>query len=155
MLTLLLLAGCASTPERGQGAATPGPEPEAVQTGGDLVAVLEDQHARWRGTPYRYGGRSRSGVDCSGFVQLTYTERLERSLPRTTRQQVRRGEAVAMSELQPGDLVFFRTGGGKLHVGIYLERGRFLHASSSRGVTVSALGNPYWSRHYWQARRVL
>lgn len=156
LLAALLLAGCASTPpDQGNGGSAVSDPAPAGDPGEGLVAVLQDQHGRWQGTPYRYGGRSRSGVDCSGFVQLTYAERLEQPLPRTTRQQARRGEAVAAGELRPGDLVFFRTGGGKLHVGMYLEQARFLHASTSRGVTISELDNPYWSRHYWQARRVL
>ncbi|PWG63112.1 C40 family peptidase [Spiribacter halobius] len=154
-VTLLLLAGCASTPPERAETPSPAVEPQTGEAAGDLVAVLEEQHRRWRGTPYRYGGRSPAGIDCSGFVQVTFSERLARSLPRTTRQQARRGEPVAAAALRAGDLVFFRTGGGKLHVGIYVEGGHFLHASTSRGVTLSRLDNPYWSRHYWQARRIL
>jgi len=150
-LALLLLGGCASVPESGPPAALEAQGPAPVEGGsaaGELVAVLEGQHERWRGTPYRYGGHSRSGVDCSGFVQVTYREHLGHDLPRTTHEQARHGDGIATSELRAGDLVFFRTGGGKRHVGIHLEGGRFLHASTSRGVTISTLGNPYWSRHF-------
>lgn len=117
--------------------------------------ALLAQHARWVGTPYRLGGTSRGGVDCSALVQNVFEETFRLSLPRTTGEQVNQGRPVARDELAPGDLVFFRPPGTYRHVGIYVGEGRFLHASSSRGVMISTLDNSYWRRHFWQARRAL
>lgn len=145
---LLILAGCSSTPPvRGDA------EPRADA----VVSALEAQYREWGGVPYRHGGYDRSGIDCSAFVQLTLSEQLGVRVPRTTQAQRSSGHSVAQRHLEPGDLVFFRTGKGAYgqHVGIYAGEGRFLHASTSQGVTMSRLDNPYWGRTYRQARRVL
>lgn len=120
-----------------------------------LLGLLYRQHQEWRGTPYRIGGQSRRGIDCSGFVQLTYRSHLGVALPRTTGQQAAVGQPVQQSELTTGDLVFFRIDGKTRHVGIYLEQNRFLHASKSSGVMISPLDSPYWQSAYWKSRRVL
>jgi len=112
---------------------------------------LYQQHQSWRGTPYRFGGTNRTGIDCSAFVQLTFLELFNIQLPRTTGQQFYAGKKVARSDLQTGDLVFFRKGE---HVGIYLEDDKFLHASTRLGVTMSKMNNVYWSRYYWRAIRI-
>lgn len=116
---------------------------------------LEQAFQDWKGTPYRLGGESKSGVDCSSLVQHIYRRTFAKELPRTTEQQVELGRQVSESELAPGDLVFFKTGRDTRHVGIYLSRGRFINASSSKGVIISRLDNPYWSKHYWQSRRII
>ena len=122
-----------------------------------VLAALYQHHSQWRGTPYRLGGYDQSGIDCSGFVALTMADLFAVSLPRTTSQQAKLAPKVSANQLQPGDLVFFKIPGqGKTyHVGIYLEQGRFLHASTSQGVMISALTLDYWSRNFWQAVRVL
>ncbi len=116
---------------------------------------LYQQYSNWRGTPYRYGGLSRGGVDCSGFVLQTYKSLFNIRLPRSTKDQVSRGKRVYINQLSAGDLVFFKTGRNIRHVGIYLEKGKFVHASSSKGVTVSSIYSGYWKKNYWQARRLL
>ena len=178
---MLLLAGCASrspvAPEsmteapaaiRAKQKASSGnsaPDLQAQQEMDALVAdvmaevpplrvSLEAQHEDWKGVPYRYGGLSPRGVDCSGFVYLTFLSRLGMEVPRTTTELLQSGEKVKRDEIQVGDLVFFRTGPGNRHVGIYMGNGDFLHASSSQGVMTSSLSNPYWHRRYWQARRL-
>ena len=121
-----------------------------------VVAQLNDQLQQWHGTPYRYGGLSHGGVDCSGFVYLTFQDRFDLQLPRTTKAQTRIGTKVSRDELLPGDLIFFKTGSSEngLHVGIYDTDDTFIHASTSQGVTRSSLDNVYWKRVYWQARRI-
>ncbi|WP_404296639.1 C40 family peptidase [Halomonas sp.] len=132
---------------------------EARSLGNPPPALIQQallaQHERWVGTPYRIGGTSFQGVDCSALVQNVFEETFRVSLPRTTGGQVSQGQPVSRGDLAPGDLVFFRPPGRYDHVGIYLGEGRFMHASSSRGVMISRLENRYWKRHYWQARRTL
>lgn len=120
-----------------------------------LEAALHRVYERWAGTPYRYGGQSRDGVDCSSFVRQTVDTVESYELPRTTVEQAQVGMSIPRADLEAGDLVFFKTGTLSHHVGIYLGRGRFMHASSSQGVTISRLNNVYWRDHYWQSRRIL
>lgn len=117
--------------------------------------ALLSQHQRWVGTPYRLGGTNERGIDCSALIQNVYRDTFNMELPRTTRQQVKQGRLVNRSELQAGDLVFFKPPGPYRHAGIYIGDGRFMHASSSRGVMISRLDNSYWKRYYWQSRRAL
>ncbi|MCV6612357.1 MAG: NlpC/P60 family protein [Amphritea sp.] len=120
----------------------------------EVRQALETQYRRWRGVPYQLGGSSKAGIDCSGFTQTTFYEQFNQPLPRTTEAQARLGQQVSAGELKAGDLVFFRTAVKVRHVGIYMGEGEFLHASTSRGVMISRLDNPYWQQHYWQARRL-
>ncbi len=112
------------------------------------------------GTPYRYGGVTRSGIDCSSLVQQSFKPH-NISLPRVSRDQARKGKFVSKSKLEKGDLVFFATNGrGKVsHVGIIVDpdgmNSSFIHASSSKGVMISNLNNSYWSKRYLHARRVI
>lgn len=140
LVAAALLAGCASTGGR--------------QAGVDAERLMA-YYRVWHGTPYAYGGSSPKGVDCSAFVQLTYREVFGRQLPRSTEDQAKVGDRVRGGSLKAGDLVFFKTGWFKYHVGIYVGGGRFIHASESRGVIQSSLDSPYWSKRYWKARRVV
>ncbi|GGO75612.1 lipoprotein NlpC [Marinobacterium nitratireducens] len=153
-LAALLLQGCAG--KAPSPADTTSARPVAVKqqnVGNNIISRLYAQHESWRGTPYRLGGESRSGIDCSALIQLTFRDQFDLELPRTTADLVKIGAPVPKKELAAGDLVFFRTGRRTRHAGIYIEDGRFLHASSRKGVIISRLDNPYWSRHYWTARR--
>lgn len=116
---------------------------------------LRAEAASWEGVPHRWGGTTRRGVDCSGLTQVMYARVLGLNLPRDTERQARTGERIRRSSLQPGDLVFFKTGRKTRHVGVYLSDGEFVHASSSSGVTISSLDSDYWRRTWWHARRVL
>lgn len=115
---------------------------------------LYSQHSEWKGVKYRMGGLNKRGIDCSGFVYLTFRSKLGIKIPRTTKAQAKLGKAIRKSNLRAGDLVFFKTSRKVRHVGIYIEDGKFLHASTSRGVMISRLSNTYWRSKYWQARRV-
>ncbi|HFZ8996036.1 TPA: NlpC/P60 family protein [Citrobacter freundii] len=148
IVAALFLAGCSSHRA---------PAPNARLSDPIMViAGLNDQLRSWHGTPYRYGGMSHRGVDCSGFVLLTMRDRFHLQLPRETRQQSKIGTEIDKDELLPGDLVFFKTGAGEsgLHVGIYDTDNQFIHASTSQGVTRSSLDNVYWRKKFWQARRI-
>jgi len=151
-LTAFLLAGCAST----ENSTTRGDEtPETAWTAAEAMSRLQAAVDRWEGTPHQLGGSSTRGADCSGLVQSVYANEFGLEVPRTTEEQVQVGHAVSRSQLQPGDLVFFRPEWKTRHVGIYLSDGRFLHASESDGVRVSDLRRSYWEERWWQARRLL
>lgn len=107
------------------------------------------------GSPYRYGGRTPAGFDCSGFVGYVYGETLGVELPRRSEEMVRAGTELSREALTPGDLVFFNTLGRRYsHVGIFVGEGRFVHAPARGGrVRVERLADPYWSARYNGARR--
>lgn len=147
--TLFVVAGCGST----QKATTHRQSSHSVPSTSSIKSDLLRQHKRWLGTPYKLGGMSRKGIDCSGFVAISYQSLFKVSLPRETKSQAKLGQFIPRQALQSGDLVFFKTGRSLRHVGIYLGRQAFLHASTSRGVVISRLDNPYWNSHYWKAKR--
>ncbi|HDY8781951.1 TPA: C40 family peptidase [Klebsiella pneumoniae] len=144
----LILAGCSSHQ-------APPPNPRLADSI-TVVANLNEQLRSWRGAPYRYGGMTPRGVDCSGFVVRTFRDKFALQLPRETREQAEIGTRIDKRDLLPGDLVFFKTGSGEsgLHVGIYDTDNQFIHASTSQGVTRSSLDNVYWNKKFWQARRI-
>ena len=126
-----------------------------------VMGKLNQQLRAWHGTPYHYGGMSRQGIDCSGFVYLTYRDLFGKVLPRSTIQQAKIGRSVHRDKLMPGDLLFFKTASAAtdkrengLHVGIYNGNNQFIHASTSKGVIQSNLSNNYWAKTYWQSRRL-
>lgn len=106
------------------------------------------------GVPYRWGGTSPEGMDCSAFVQRCFAS-VGINLPRTAREQYQCGMPVATAQLQPGDRVYFGSKDGRItHTGIYIGDGFFIHSSSSRkGVAVSRLDEPMYARMYAGARR--
>lgn len=150
---LVLLSGCGVL-AGADGPGTSRAAGRAPHDGGVVREKLYSQYEEWRGVEYRLGGLSKRGVDCSGFVYLTYRSKFRVKLPRTTERLSEVGEAVKRSELRTGDLVFFKTGPGVRHVGIYLEKGKFLHASKRRGVMISRLNNVYWKPRFWKAKRI-
>ncbi|CKL35775.1 Outer membrane protein precursor GNA2001 [Neisseria meningitidis] len=110
------------------------------------------------GIAYRYGGTSIStGFDCSGFMQHIFKRAMGINLPRTSAEQARMGTPVARSELQPGDMVFFRTLGGSRisHVGLYIGNNRFIHAPrTGKNIEITSLSHKYWSGKSAFPRRV-
>lgn len=110
---------------------------------------------KFKGVPYRYGGETPKGFDCSGLVWYVFKEQ-GKALPRMADQQFLTGKKVNEKDLRPGDVVFFTTTEpGASHCGIYSGDGKFIHASSSRGVMESRLSDVYWKPRYLGARRML
>ena len=108
----------------------------------------------WMGVPYKYGGTTKQGVDCSGFVGNIYREAYGITLKRTANDMQQDVKKVGKNQLREGDLVFFVNSHGKVsHVGIYLHDGLFVHSSTSRGVIISPLSDKYWSQHFYSGGR--
>jgi probable lipoprotein NlpC len=161
ILVTAALMGCASVPDRNAARAGYG-GPVLAQSGTrvDLsdTALVKDilyaQFSEWKGTPYQLSGLSKNGIDCSGFVHVTFRSRLGVILPRSSELQAELGIDIDKDELRAGDLVFFKTGKKLKHVGVYLEEGKFLHASTRLGVIISGLDESYWKSAYWKAKRL-
>ena len=115
----------------------------------DLFGFVDD----WFGTPYRMGGTTKKGIDCSAFVQIMYAGLFGLAIPRTAREQFGATRQISRTELEEGDLVFFNTRGGVSHVGIYLQNNKFAHAASSAGVMISDLYDEYWAKRFLGVRR--
>lgn len=144
---LLALAGCAGRVPRV-------PVPLEPETSG-VELRLRAEVAEWIGTPHCSRRSDEGCTDCSAFVAAVYAKLFQARLPGDTLAMSTLGGPIRPLELRAGDLVFFLVSRKTRHVGIYLRNGEFAHASSSRGVTVSRLDDPYWTRRFWQARRVL
>ena len=119
--------------------------------GKDIVKTA----AKYKGVPYKFGGTTPKGFDCSAYVQYVFGKH-DAKLARTADAQVLDGIFVLKSKLKPGNLVFFSTyASGASHVGIYAGSGKFWSASTSRGVVLDSLDTGYWKEHYYGARRGL
>jgi len=123
---------------------------------------MEDNHAlyvesaNWIGVRYRSGGNDRRGVDCSGLTCQVYKKVYRKNLKRTTTDQLKQSRNISKRKLREGDLVFFTSKNSRkkvAHVGIYLKNGKFVHASSSRGVIVSDLNEQYYRTHWLRGGR--
>ncbi len=161
VVLLCWITGCASTPSDGnQYVRKPpqvledSPKPHTPETRKKVVRTLIAQYDEWANTRYQLGGLSKQGIDCSGFVHVTFQSKFHKTLPRTTEQLAVKGYPVDTHQLAPGDLVFFRISSNVRHVGIYVDNNQFLHASKSKGVMISNLQDDYWRSHYWQSRRL-
>lgn len=128
---------------------------EVVEMADTSDSALEKVAFNYLSIPYRFGGSSRRGIDCSSFVQQVFRE-LDVQLPRSAREQFRVGEKVEREQMQKGDLLFFRTYARfPSHVGIYLGDGKMIHASSrSRRVVVTSIDHPYYRKRFIGAKRI-
>jgi len=129
--------------------------PDITNSAGYLTNSIISTAQAFMGVPYVFGGTSPYGFDCSGYVQYVFAK-AGISIPRTADVQYDFGTPISTTDLVAGDLVFFTTYTyGASHVGIYLGDNQFIHASSSRGVTIDSLGSSYYSSRYIGARRIL
>ncbi|MGF1762147.1 NlpC/P60 family protein [Aliivibrio kagoshimensis] len=148
IIALLSVAGCSTTPSV---STSPVSQNKFVQTN----SIFTSHYNNWKGTPYRLGGVSKTGIDCSAFVQITMRDVYRVDVARTTLQQQQQGKLIARGNQQPGDLIFFKTGHKVRHVGVYLGEKQFMHASTSKGVIISRTDNPYWASKFWKIKRVM
>ena len=157
---VLFMLGCSSTPQRQSELFiskinVPAPSKPVSKTEATVYRSLNKQYKNWKGTPYELGGMNKSGIDCSGFVHVAFRDAFGMKVPRTTKALSSKGNRINVRQLKIGDLVFFKTGRTKRHVGIYVGNQHFIHASTSKGVMKSNLTNPYWQKHYWKSTRLL
>src|SRR5712672_2134413 len=152
LLVAAALAGCGGYSSVDHPSGEPGDEQESVDDPGKRAVKVAEEFI---GTPYRSGGTTTDGVDCSGLAFAVY-RRVGIKLPRTSDQQARSGNHIDRDELRAGDLVFFGSGSNVTHVGIYADDGEFIHASTrARSVRFDRLDNKYFRNRYIGARRVL
>ena len=133
----------------------------SVRLGMDID--MDDNHAlyvesaQWLGVPYRSGGTTQRGVDCSGLTSTIYKKVYQKTLERNSDDQRKKDcRKVKKGKLREGDLVFFHNGRKKktaTHVGIYLKDRKFIHASSRQGVIISTIDEDYWEKHWLSGGR--
>lgn len=118
-------------------------------------ASLKKEIDSWLGVPYKYGGTTKAGVDCSAFCGNVFQKVYGISLGRSANDIYLQAKAIRKEELKEGDLVFFKINSAKVsHVGIYLSANKFAHASTSRGVMISDLTEAYWTKYYFASGRI-
>jgi lipoprotein Spr len=163
MLLALLIAGChskkqivlteADNPDRAlcrKYANLLEVEPHVI-TNLVLYRFIDD----WYGVPYKYGGKSQDGVDCSGLTSILYAKVYERSVSGSSASIWKLCTEVPSGELKEGDLVFFKIGSDKIsHIGIYLHNNRFVHASVHKGVMISSLKEAYYQNYFYKGGRI-
>jgi cell wall-associated NlpC family hydrolase len=156
------LSACAGPPLPKEAKGRPGLDYDALMASparpvSDVRKQVIETATALAGTPYKFGGTTPAGFDCTGYVRYVFREAAGLTLPRTSIDQIQQGAPLSPTQLQPGDLVYFRIDRKKdLHLGIYLGDGRFIHAPSSGGVVnVQSIGKDYWRTRFLGARRVL
>ena len=120
-----------------------------------LYDSLMNAYNNWRGTRYRWGGDSKDGIDCSALTRRVYRAVFNGyELPRVSVDQVRMGNIVSRENLKPGDTLFFRPRNSVNHTAVYLGNSLFINASSSKGVIISSIEEPYWNQYFRYGVRV-
>jgi len=110
----------------------------------------------WLGVPHRIGGKDKSGIDCSGFTSVVLRQVYQKELVGPSATMATKCREIKKNELKEGDLVFFKINGVKVsHVGVYLSKGYFAHATVKKGVLISSLAEPYYEKYYSGSGRVL
>jgi len=116
-----------------------------------LYAFIND----WYGVPYKYAGKDKKGIDCSGLTATLYQSVYQKKISPSTKALAEETKKIKDSDLKEGDLLFFNTDGKKVsHVGVYLQNNKFVHASTKKGVMISDLNEPYFKKTYLHAGRV-
>ena len=153
LLAFIFLSACSSISTKSKVGTVPQARFDPASSS-KLSQKIYAHYESWKGVKHVDGGMGRSGIDCSGFVYLTFKEIFGKTISRTTELLSEEGKPIHTNDLGVGDLVFFKTGFKRRHVGIFIGQNQFIHVSSKRGVMLSDLHNPYWKDAFWQARRM-
>ena len=125
--------------------------PDEVISDLSLYSFVEE----WCGVPYKYAGKSKQGVDCSGFSSILYREVYHKTLTGPSGNIYSQCIPLSKEELKEGDLVFFKIGQDKIsHVGIYLQNNKFVHSTTKKGVMINDLDEPYYNKYFYKAGRL-
>lgn len=109
----------------------------------------------WYGVPYKYGGKNKSGIDCSNFTATLYSNIYGKSVTGSSASIFEQCKTISKSNLEEGDLVFFKIDGNKIsHIGVYLQNNKFVHATTKKGVMIDDLDQAYYKKHYYKAGRL-
>ena len=129
----------------------------AVRLSAPIKLSMLNSINKYKGVPYKWGGDTMRGMDCSGFTMKVYEESARTTIPHRAASQYKLGAKISRKKLKFGDLVFFRDieSKGVSHVGIYVGNDNFVHASLSKGVVTSSMSQPYYKKRYVSARRLL
>ncbi len=146
---MVLGTGCAPKLPPPPEVSPPPVQPESLT----VREILLQEYARWKGVPYRFGGTTRAGVDCSGLMQAVFRDGFNLALPRTSIEQSHMGIRVSRAEIQPGDLLFFSDRKSD-HIGVAVGEHHFLQASTRAGVIISDLDR-YWGTRLTRVSRIL
>ncbi len=126
-----------------------------IQLSGNENKKLIKTIADWKGTPYKYAGRTKSGTDCSGFVSKVYEIVYGKKLHRSSRDMVKDVRFISKKKLQAGDLIFYKIKSRKIsHVAMYVANGKIIHATTREGVKVDDLDNKFYKKYYYKSGRV-
>lgn len=136
----------------GKGTKVPESQPFLARS---QVSQIISTAKKYIGVPYKFGGNTPKAFDCSGYVQYVFAQN-GMDLPRTSDDQYKLGKSMSAGKLEAGDLVFFTTyEAGASHCGIYLGKGQFIHASSSKGVRIDKLNDDYWKSKYYGGKHIV
>ena len=109
----------------------------------------------WYGVPYKYGGKSKSGIDCSNFTSTLYSNIYNKSITGSSSSIFEQCKVISKSNLEEGDLVFFKIDGSKIsHIGVYLQNNKFVHATTKKGVMIDDLDEAYYKKYYYKSGRL-
>ena len=116
-----------------------------------LYTFIDD----WYGTPYKYGGQNKNGIDCSNFSSTLYNQVYNKSITGSSSSIFKQCKVVSISNLDEGDLVFFKIDNDNIsHIGVYLQNNKFVHATTKKGVMIDDLNEPYYKKYFYKAGRV-
>lgn len=157
-ILLLILGSCKS---KKQQVSSPKPSSKTVVSLPKKTNNIIDKALEFEGTKYKYGGTTKKGMDCSGLIYTAFSAN-GLSVPRTSKAMSTQGQEIKLSEVKPGDLLFFKTNKNKNvinHVGLVTETRvgyiQFIHSTTSAGVITSSLAERYWKNAFTEARRIL
>ncbi|OFZ00922.1 MAG: hypothetical protein A3K10_02245 [Bacteroidetes bacterium RIFCSPLOWO2_12_FULL_31_6] len=109
----------------------------------------------WYGVPYKYGGKNKSGIDCSNFTSTLYSNTYGKSISGSSSSIFEQCKVISKSNLEEGDLVFFKIDGDKIsHIGVYLQNNKFVHATTKKGVMINDLDELYYKKYFYKAGRI-